>query len=156
MDTDRPEVGEFIERHWGSRIVMSRGRTFHPEKEGGFLERRDGKIAGLLTYHIDDQGMEILTLNSVLEGEGIGSSLMLNAIECARKNACHRIWLTTTNDRLRIIDFYQRLGFRMTAINLGVVDEARKIKPQIPLVGERGVPVQDEVVMELRIEPYLD
>lgn len=156
MDGDRLEVGEFIERHWGSRIVMSRGRAFHPEKEGGFLERRDGKIAGLLTYHIDDQGMEILTLNSVLEGEGIGSSLMLNAIESARKNGCDRIWLTTTNDRLRIIDFYQRLGFRMTAINLGVVDEARKVKPQIPLVGERGVPIHDEIVMELPIEPYLD
>jgi hypothetical protein len=66
IDSDRPEVGEFIEQHWGSRIVMSRGRAFRPEKEGGFLERRDGKIAGLLTYHIDDQGMEILTLNSVL------------------------------------------------------------------------------------------
>ncbi|MBI1825302.1 MAG: GNAT family N-acetyltransferase [Planctomycetes bacterium] len=156
VDGDRLEVGEFIERHWGSRIVMSRGRAFHPEKEGGFLERRDGKIAGLLTYHIDDQGMEILTLNSVLEGEGIGSSLMLNAIESARKNGCDRIWLTTTNDRLRIIDFYQRLGFRMTAINLGVVDEARKVKPQIPLVGERGVPIHDEIVMELPIEPYLD
>jgi hypothetical protein len=44
----------------------------------------------------------------------------------------------------------------MTAINLGVVDEARKIKPQIPLVGERGVPIHDEVVMELAVEPYLD
>lgn len=153
---DRGEVGEFIERHWGSRIVMSRGRAFHPEREGGFLERRDGKIAGLLTYHIDDEGMEILTLNSTLEGEGIGSSLMLNAIERARQKACHRIWLTTTNDRLRVIGFYQRLGFRMTAINLGVVDEARKIKPQIPLIGERGVPIHDEIFMELTIQPYLD
>jgi L-amino acid N-acyltransferase YncA len=100
--------------------------------------------------------MEVLTLNSTLEGAGIGSSLMLNAIEGARKYGCRKIWLTTTNDRLRIIDFYQRLGFRMTAINLGVVDEARKVKPQIPVVGERGVPIHDEVVMELAIEPYLD
>jgi len=154
-DSDRAEVGEFIQRHWGSRVVMSRGKAFHPEREGGFLERRDGKIIGLLTYHIDD-GMEILTLNSDLEGEGIGSSLMLNAIERAREQGCRRIWLTTTNDRLRIVGFYQRLGFRMTAVNLGVVDEARKIKPEIPLVGERGVPIHDEILMELNIEPYLD
>ena len=43
----------------------------------------------------------------------------------------------------------------MAAINLGVVDEARKIKPEIPLVGERGIEIHDEVVMELAIEPYL-
>ena len=155
-DADRPEVAEFIERHWGNKIVMSRGKAFYPHEEQGFLERRDGAIVGLLTYHIDDEGMEILTLNSTLEGAGIGSSLLLSAIDTARKEGCGKIWLTTTNDRLRVIDFHQRLGFRMTSVNLGVVDEARKIKPQIPLVGERGVPVHDEVVMELAVEPYLD
>ena len=156
QDADRGEVAEFIERHWGSKISMSHGMAFYPHKEHGFVERRDGVIVGLLTYHIDKQGMEVLTLNSTLEGAGIGSSLMLNAIEAARQKSCRKIWLATTNDRLRVIDFYQRLGFRMTAINLGVVDEARKVKPQIPLVGERGVPVHDEVIMELAIEPYLD
>ena len=155
-EADRAEVAEFIERHWGSKISMSRGKAFYPHKEQGFVERRDGAMVGLLTYHLDEEGMEVLTLNSTLEGEGIGSSLMLNAIEAARKKGCRKIWLATTNDRLRVIDFYQRLGFRMTAINLGVVDEARKIKPQIPFVGERGIPIHDEVVMELAIEPYLD
>ena len=83
-------------------------------------------------------------------------SRKLDVIERARKNGCRRIWLTTTNDRLRAIGFYQRLGFRMVAINLGAVDEARKTKPQIPETGERGVEIHDEIVMELKIEPYLD
>ncbi len=155
-DTDREEVAQFIERHWNSRIVMSGGRAFQPHLGDGFLERRGGEIVGLLTYHMDDRGMEILTLNSTLEGQGIGSSMMLSAIDRAREKACPKIWLTTTNDRLRAIDFYQRLGFRMMCINLGAVDEARRIKPQIPLVGERGVPIHDEIVMELEIEPYID
>ena len=156
LDCDREEVGEFIERHWHSRVVMSRGRAFYPEQEHGFLERRNGSIVGLLTFHLDPvEGMEILTLNSTLEGAGIGSSLMLCAIEKARRLGVARVWLTTTNDNLRVIGFQQRLGFRMVAINLGVVDEARKIKPQIPEHGERGVRVQDEIVMELVIEPFI-
>ena len=155
-DADRSGVAEFIERHWHSPISMSRGHVFYPHKERGFIERRDGRIVGLLTYHLDAEGMEILTLNATLEGEGIGSSLMLDAIDKARHVGCHKVFLATTNDRLRVIGFYQRLGFRMTAVNLDVVDEARKIKPQIPRVGERGVPIHDEVVMELNIEPYLD
>ena len=154
-DADRQAVAQFIEKHWKSRIVMSQGKVFHPHKEEGVLERRDGEIVGLLTYHMNDDGMEILTLNSVLEGQGIGSSLMLDAIEEARRRNCSCISLTTTNDNLRVIGFYQRLGFRMIAINLGVVDEARKIKPQIPEVGSRGVPIHDEIVLELKIKPHL-
>ncbi|MCH7807580.1 MAG: hypothetical protein IIB60_00005 [Planctomycetes bacterium] len=44
----------------------------------------------------------------------------------------------------------------MVEINLGAVDEARKLKPEIPLTGERGVPIHDEIVLELTLEPYLD
>ncbi len=153
---DREAIAAFIERHWYDRKVMSRGRVFFPHEEEGFIERRDNEIVGLLTYHIADGEMEILTLNSTLEGAGIGSSLMLNAIEAARNEHCAKVSLTTTNDNLRAIGFYQRLGFRMVAINLGIVDEARKIKPSIPNLGERGVQIQDEIVMDLRIKPYLD
>lgn len=155
QDSDREEVRRFIEQRWHGPLVMSHGKSYYPHKEQGLIERRDGQIAGLLTYHVDHKDMELLTLNSTLEGKGIGSSLMLDAIATAREIKCERIWLTTTNDKLRAVGFYQRLGFRMAAINLGVVDEARKTKPEIPLTGERGVEVHDEIVMELRIEPYL-
>ncbi len=154
-DADREEVAEFVERHWFSRKVMSSGKAFYPHEEEGFLERADGKIVGLLTYHIESDAMEILTLNATLEHQGIGSSLFLNAIEKARRDNCRRVWLTITNDRLRVIGFYQRLGLRMVKINVGAVDEARKIKPQIPEIGERGVPIRDEIVMELKLKPSI-
>jgi len=100
--------------------------------------------------------MEVLTLNSTVEGHGIGTKLVLHAIGKARELGCHRVWFTTTNDNLRAIGFYQRLGFRMIELNLGAVDEARKIKDSIPLVGERGIPMRDEIVMSLDVEPFLD
>jgi ribosomal protein S18 acetylase RimI-like enzyme len=153
---DREEVARFIEQHWHSRLVMSHGRSFYPHEERGFIEHRDGRIVGLLTFRVEGKEMELLSLNSTLPGQGIGSSLMLQAIEAARNQGCERIWLATTNDNLHAVGFYQRLGFRLVAVNLGVVDEARKIKPQIPEVGERGIPIHDEIIMELRIEPYLD
>lgn len=156
QDADRDEVAEFIERHWHSRMVMSGGRSWYPHQESGFIERRDGRIIGLLTYRIETETMEILTLNATLEGQGIGSSLMLDTIEKARNEGCRRIYLTTTNDALKAIGFYQRLAFRFAAVNVGVVDEARKVKPQIPLTGERGIGIHDEIVMELSIKPYLD
>jgi len=154
-ESDRPMVAEFIERHWQSRVVMSRGKVFYPHECDGFIEWRDGSIVGLLTYFVEDGAMELLTLNSTLEGEGIGSALMLMAIDSGRRSEVKKIWLTTTNDNLRAIGFYQRLGFRMVAVNVGVIDEARKVKPEIPELGYKGIPIHDEIVLELIIEPVL-
>jgi ribosomal protein S18 acetylase RimI-like enzyme len=155
-DQDREDVAAFIRSYWKSDVVMSRGRKFYPHQERGFIERRNGAIVGLVTFHIEADGMEILTHNAVLEGQRIGTSLMLEAIDKARHEGSPRVWLTTTNANLRAIGFYQRLGFRMIAINVGVVDEARRIKPEIPEAGEGGIPIHDEIVLELKIQPFLD
>lgn len=151
---DRDAVARFIETHWKSRTVMSRGRAYQPHEHAGFLETRKGRIVGLLTMVYEDDTLQILTLNSVLEGERIGSSLMLMAIEEARGKGVSRIWLTTTNDNLKAMGFYQRLGFRIVQVNVGAVDEARKTKPQIPETGMHGIPIHDEIVMELRLKAY--
>ena len=156
QDVDREEVARFVEEHYHSRVVMSRGRKFHPHEEEGFIERQGGEIVGLLTDRIEEQGMEILTLNSELKGQGIGTALMLAAIDKARHRECRRIWLTTTNDNLAALRFYQKLGFRIIEVNVGAVDEARKIKPTIPEVGLDGIEIHDEIVLALVIEPFLD
>ncbi|MCH7814705.1 MAG: GNAT family N-acetyltransferase [Planctomycetes bacterium] len=154
-DKDRPAIAEFIEGHWHSKMVMSRGQRYYPHEQDGFIEWRGGKIVGLLTLRSNGESMELLTLNSTLEGQGIGSALMLMSFELAREQKLTSIWLTTTNDNLSAIGFYQRLGFRMVAVNVGAVDEARKVKPQIPEVGQNGIPIHDEILLELKIQPAL-
>ena len=156
QDSDRLAIAEFIERHWHSKMVASHGEVFYPHQCDGFIEWRDNQIVGLLTFRRHEDSLELLTLNSTLEGQGIGSALMLMAIEQARETGLSNVWLTATNDNLRAIGFYQRLGFRMVAIIAGAVDEARKIKPQIPEVGHNGIPIHDEIVLKLRIKPSLD
>lgn len=153
QDADRPAIAEFIETHWHSRKVMSRGKAYYPHEEAGFVDMRDGRIVGLLTYVLHGESMEFLTLNSTTPGHGIGTALTLMAIDHARDNNIRRIWLTTTNDNLRAMGFCQRLGFRMVQINLGAVDQARRSKPQIPEVGQDGIPIHDEIVLELILKP---
>jgi len=156
QDADRPAVAEFIERHWHDKKVMSQGRAYYPHEECGILQRNHGELVGVLTYRVEDGALEILTLNATVHGSGIGTALMLAAIDKARHAACRRIFLTTTNDALRAMRFYQRLGFRMVAVNIGAVDAARVEKPSIPETGEGGIGIHDEILMELMVEPYLD
>jgi GNAT superfamily N-acetyltransferase len=77
---------------------------------------------------------------------------LINAVvEEARKRNCTRIFLITTNDNLNALGFYQKRGFELVAIHRGAVNESRKIKPGIPLMGNDGIPLRDEIELELTL-----
>ena len=63
-------------------------------------------------------------------------------VEVARRVGCTQVWLTTTNDNLDALRFYQRRGFRLARIRPGAMDAARaSLKPEIPEVGSHGIPM---------------
>ena len=156
QDEDRPAIAEFIRRHWEGPMVVTHDHSYFPHEQDGFVEWRDDRIVGLLTYVKEGDALQILTIDSTLEGQQIGTSLMLMAIDEARKEGVRRVWLTANNDNVRMIGFSQRLGFRLVEVRPGAVDQARKIKPQIPEVGWKGIPIHDEVVLELRVKPCIN
>jgi hypothetical protein len=57
--------------------------------------------------------------------------------------------LITTNDNLRALRFYQRRDLRLAALHADAVEESRRLKPTISLVGENGIPIRDEIELEL-------
>ena len=87
----------------------------------------------------------LVTLDAVPAGIGTGTALLdaLTTRLCAE--GCKRLWLTMTNGNLSALQFYLRRGFRLTAVRLGAVEAARKLKPTIPLFGEHGIPLRDEL-----------
>jgi hypothetical protein len=59
----------------------------------------------------------------------------------------------TTNDNVDALRFYQRRGFRLAALRTRAVDELRRrLKPTIPAVGEHGIPIRDEIELEIELE----
>ena len=108
-----------------------------------------GDKVGLLTYEILDAECEIVTLDSVRPGAGVGSALVQAVNTAARRAGCRRLWLVTTNDNLHALGFYQRRGFAIVAVHRDAVEQARRIKPQIPRVGQRGIPIRDELELEM-------
>ena len=83
----------------------------------------------------------------------VGTALVNVTVELARARQCRRLWLVTTNDNVDAIRFYQRRGFRLVAVHVNAVDEARMIKPSIPLIGDYGVAVHDEIEFEILTNP---
>ena len=146
--SDELIVASLLEKHWGSRQVVSRGKVQDAAKLSGFVALDGDEIVGLVTLHPDPAGCEVVTLDAFVQGRGLGSALLSEAEKFARFRGCGRLWLITSNDNVGALTFYQKLGFRMVAIHREAITEARKLKPQIPLVGENGIPIKDEIELE--------
>ncbi len=106
---------------------------------------------GLVTYRLEAGECEIVTIDSLIEGIGIGTAL-IDAVKAAAVAAtCERLWLITTNDNVKALRFYQRRGFALVAVYRNALEESRRLKPEIPLVGVHGIPLRDEIELELRL-----
>ncbi|MEW5939977.1 MAG: GNAT family N-acetyltransferase [Chloroflexota bacterium] len=147
---DLPRLRLFWEEHWGSDFVVAHGTTFHPENVSGFIALNgENQWAGLATFVFDGDECEIVSLDSLNENEGIGTALIQAVIEEARGLQCRRVHLVTTNDNLRALGFYQKRGFHLSALRVDALEDSRKIKPGISLVGENGIPLRDEIELEM-------
>ena len=148
---DKEFIKESLEENWGSVIIVTRGKLYDASKLPGFLTEEEEQTLGFITYLIDENEMEIISLNSFKERVGVGSSLIDAVKKVAESKSIKRIWLITTNDNYPAVSFYQRRGFRVKAIHKNAIEQSRKLKPEIPVTGIGGVPVRDEIEMEMFI-----
>ncbi len=145
---DLPRLRAFWLEHWAGDEIIAHGEVFRPDQMEGFVA---GEWSGLVTYCLRDKECEIVSLDSLQEGRGIGSALIQAVIHEARAHGCTRLVLTTTNDNLGALGFYQKLGFALLKVLPGAVTESRKVKPRIPMIGAHGTPLRDEIVLEMQL-----
>ena len=146
---DRDWVRRKMVEEWGAEIAVVHGEVFRPAEMPGFAACAGEEIAGLLTYRMDGDVCEIMTLNSWRAGIGIGSALIEAVRQAAGRGKCHRLFLVTTNDNTAALRFYQKQGFTIAAVRLNVMEQSRKLKPEIPPTGADGIPIRDEIDLEI-------
>jgi ribosomal protein S18 acetylase RimI-like enzyme len=152
-EADRIVVARLVLELWGAHTAVAHGEVFFPASLPGFLVERQGQVMGLLTYAVNETQLEIVTIDALRRGRGVGSALVDATVRKARQIGCTRVRLTTTNDNLDALRFYQRRGFKLTALRPDAVREARKLKPEIPTVGDYGIPITDELDLERWVAP---
>lgn len=148
---DLPQLRKFWKDQWDGEFVVAHGTIFRPENVSGFIALDDNTWIGLVTYTFLETDCEIVSLDSLRENEGIGTALIGKVVEEAKVNQCLRVHLTTTNDNLRALGFYQKRGFHLAALHPNAVEEARGLKPGIPLIGENHIPLRDEIELEMML-----
>jgi N-acetylglutamate synthase-like GNAT family acetyltransferase len=149
---DRPAL-EAALRGWNALRVARRGELVESLDHPAVLAWSDGGLAGVATYVLGPDSCELLTLHATTRRSGAGTALVAAVERVARDAGCRRLWVVTTNDNLDALRFYQRRGFRLASVRPGAADRSRALlKPEIPRDGAYGIPLRDEIELELALD----
>ena len=147
--SDRPWLRGILDERWGGPTQAYGGQLVDAAGADGLVAiGADGRPAGVLLHRPIAGGWEIVLLEALLPGGGAGTALVEACAAAARAAGAPRLEVVTTNDNVRALRFYQRRGFALVALRARAADDARRrLKPQIPLLGEGGIPIRDELVL---------
>jgi ribosomal protein S18 acetylase RimI-like enzyme len=149
---DLDAVSKVLTDSWGGTTVMAfgSGELVDAIAQPGFVAEIDGELAGVITYRERDGSVEVVSINALVPGKGVGGALLDAVRALATERGAARLWLITTNDNTHALRFYQRYGFDLAALHRNGVDRARKLKPGIPAEAD-GIPIRHELELEIRL-----
>ena len=144
------EIDLLVREHWGVPVVCI-DRAYEPADLEALVWRDDsGEIHGLVTWAVEDEWAEIVTLDAFVQGAHIGGRLLDAAEAELRRRGVRTAVVVTTNDNLRALSFYARRGYRLMRLDLDGMERVRAMKPGVPQAGLEGLPLRD--MWELRKE----
>jgi ribosomal protein S18 acetylase RimI-like enzyme len=146
-NADRPWIDDVLAQYWGGSVLVVRGETIDLSMLPALVAE---ERAGFAIFR-GEPNPELFVLHAFIRNAGVGTSLLSALVERLRVQGVVELSVTTTNDNVDALSFYQRRGFTLTELRRGAVDRARTLKPSIPETAENGIPIRDELELALDI-----
>jgi ribosomal protein S18 acetylase RimI-like enzyme len=148
-DADRAWLAEIVTSAFSSvRLVSNDHLIEDASLLGGFAAEIDGRSVGCALVHEVDGDAELVALISTYRGAGVGSALLEAVVAQGKREGWKRLWLVTSNDNTEAIRMYQRAGWEWTEFRRDAIKKARALKPEIPELGNHGIPIRHEIHFE--------
>ncbi|MDP6822898.1 MAG: GNAT family N-acetyltransferase [Dehalococcoidia bacterium] len=148
---DRTALTGWVTHTAGSPVAVTPLCAYDIRELDGFVAADVDGITGVLTCAVERQTCEIVTIDALQPGRGIGAMLLDSVRKLAVQRGCKRLTLFTTNDNLQAQRFFERHGFRLAALYPDAMDAVRQIKPKVPATGDNGIPLRDMIRYELKL-----
>lgn len=136
-DADRAAVKAQIKKHWTDEQIAWAHEFIDTSALPGFVAVEGGRVIASLTYRTVDNMLQVVTLASDKEKRGVGTSLLKEAEEEARRQKLPRVMISTDNANLLAYGFYQKRGYVLHKVHINVMDILRFEKPTIPKVANK-------------------
>ena len=141
---DREQAMDLFHRDFGHKQMVAYGEAVSLDDAAALVAETGGQIAGALAWRPFDGALHILALatDPLWQRAGVGGHLVVEAEKLARRQEQPRVIVTVTNDNLPALYFYQRRGYRMSAI---LRDSVAAHTRDEQATGFAGIPVLDEL-----------
>lgn len=141
---DREKALELFRRDFGPAQLVAYGEAVSLENANVLVAETEREIAGALAWRHFDGAFHILALatDPMWQRAGVGGHLVAEAELLARRQEQPRLIVTVTNDNLTALYFYQRRGYRFSAI---LRDSVAAHAGDQEAIGFAGIPIKDEV-----------
>jgi GNAT superfamily N-acetyltransferase len=148
-DPDRRAARELFDRDFGRTQIVAYGEVMDLDQIPALVAVMQGECSGALAYRLLGDRLHIVALatDPMWQRSGVGGHLVAEAELLARRLKLTRLVVSTTNDNLPALYFYQRRGYRLTdLVPNSVTEHTHRAQP-----GFAGIPVTDEIRLEKRI-----
>ncbi|SRR5581483_479315 len=148
-DADRAAARELFARDFGRTKIVAFGEVMDIDSMPALVAAMYQDLSGALAYRLFGDALHIVALatDPMWQRSGVGGHLVAEAELLARRLNLSRLVVSTTNDNLPALYFYQRRDYRMAAM---VPDSIIKHTKQ-EVAGFAGIPVRDEIRLEKRL-----
>ena len=145
-DADRAAARELFARDFGRTKIVAYGEVMDIDQMPALVAVRYADPSGALAYRLHGDALHIVALatDPMWQRSGVGGHLVAEAELIARRLNLRRLVVSTTNDNLPALYFYQRRGYRITDF----VPSSIIMHTGQEVAGFAGIPVRDEVRLE--------
>ena len=148
---DRKALTELLRLRWSDGTVSVRGKLIGIDDVEAFGAYENDRLQGIATWLVEEGTLYLATLNNITDRRGVSSALLDAMIALGREKGFPVLRALISNDNVKALRFYQMRGFRIVAVHIGVVDMMRRMKPSIPEKGLDGIPMRDEIELEIAL-----
>ena len=143
FNEEREKIREFVQRFWGEQEQLTFDRKFMVAELPAYAAKLENNMIGFLSFAEADDAVIIVALGVLpqYQGSGVGRSLIEKVETEAKRMLKKRLLVSTSNDDLPALAFYQSLGFQIYEVKPNVIAE----KHGEILEGIGGLPVRDEL-----------
>jgi ribosomal protein S18 acetylase RimI-like enzyme len=145
-ERDRSAVRKFVRRFWGEEEQLAFDRKFRVAELPAYVAKVQDDVGGFVSFSPTDDALIVVALGVLpkYQGCGVGSRLVKKVEGEARRLGKAKVLVSTSNDDLPALGFYQSRGFQIYQVCPNVIAE----KHAKILRGIGGLPVRDELRLQ--------
>jgi len=145
-EEERETIRKMVKRFWGEPEQLTFNKKFVVAELPAYAAKSENSIIGFISYAETENATLIVALGVLPKHQdtGVGRSLVEKVEAETKKTQKNKLLVSTSNDDLPALAFYQSLGFQIYEVKPNVIAQKHgKI-----LKGIGGLPIRDELRLQ--------